>query len=128
MIAYTIALLVLRHIFPSLASSECTDINNCRTFSDIIEPAVTALFAANYLSVHGNISRPNLPWYWKAYDSAKLFLVSLIFPDWIFMWAIRSWIAAFTQSAILEEARQSAYAKWGHLPNATNTPKACKSQ
>ncbi|KZP02661.1 hypothetical protein FIBSPDRAFT_770376, partial [Athelia psychrophila] len=92
-----IASLVPRHIFLSLVSRECTDITNCRTFWQIVQPSVTALFAANYLSVHGNISRPNLPWYRKAYGSVMIFLVALIFPDWIFMWAIRSWITAFAQ-------------------------------
>lgn len=128
MIADMIASLVPRHIFLSLVSRECTDITNCRTFWQIVQPSVTALFAANYLSVHGNISRPNLPWYRKAYGSVMIFLVALIFPDWIFMWAIRSWITAFAQSRILEEARESAHRKWASPPNATDIPNACKSQ
>ncbi|KZP09588.1 hypothetical protein FIBSPDRAFT_759762, partial [Athelia psychrophila] len=108
------ALFVPGRIFPSLISngSECTDIHSCRAFLQILQPAVTALLAANYLSVHMNVSPPNLPWYWRAYVAAKIFLVALIFPDWIFMWAVRSWIVALRKRKILEDARASAHAAW----------------
>ncbi|KZP17798.1 hypothetical protein FIBSPDRAFT_956752, partial [Athelia psychrophila] len=121
-----IAFFVPGRIFPSSISnvSECTDIDSCRAFLQILQPAVTALFAANYLSVHINIPRPNLPWYWRAYGAAKVFLVALIFPDWIFMWAVRSWIVALRKRKILEDARALAHAAWAARGDDHGVPDA----
>ncbi|KZP26409.1 hypothetical protein FIBSPDRAFT_949295 [Athelia psychrophila] len=96
------------------ANTMCTDIDRCRTLIQIIRSSVIALLAATYLSVHVNISRPNLPWYWKALDRAKIFLVALIFPDWIFMWAVRSFIVARRVRTILEDARKLAEDAWAN--------------
>ncbi|KZP02482.1 hypothetical protein FIBSPDRAFT_696825, partial [Athelia psychrophila] len=70
-----------------------------RTFTDIVSPVVTALIAANYLSVHTNISHPDLKWHIKALESAKVFLVALFFPDWIYVWALRSYIPVSSRPA-----------------------------
>ncbi|KZP32144.1 hypothetical protein FIBSPDRAFT_723691, partial [Athelia psychrophila] len=91
-------------VFPSVFSpTVCTNINACRTFTQIIQPAVTALIAANYLSVHMNVPRPMLPWYWKMYGAAKIFLVALMFPDWIFIWALKSFILTRVLNKSFEE-------------------------
>ncbi|KZP29612.1 hypothetical protein FIBSPDRAFT_946511, partial [Athelia psychrophila] len=110
-------------VFPSVLSpAACTDINTCRTFTQIIQPAVTALIAANYLSVHMNVPRPMLPWYWKAYGAAKVFLVALMFPDWIFMWALRNFIVALRARDRLEAARASAHSEWAARGDDPETP------
>lgn len=111
-------------VFPSVFSNTtCINIDRCRTLIQILTTAITALIAATYLSVHVNILRPNLPWYWKAFDRAKIFLVALIFPDWIFMWAVRSFIVAHRARIVLEEARKLAEDAWA---NADEPPPACK--
>lgn len=113
---------------PSLLSNTtitaCTHIHTCRTLTQIIDAAAYALVAANYLSVHKNIPLPNLPWYWQAFEAGKIFLVALIFPDWIFVWALRSFIVARRTRDELEVARASAQRRWGHYPD--NAPPACK--
>lgn len=130
MIIDTITSFVLGHIFPSMISndSECMDIHSCRTFLQILKPAVTALVAANFLSVHMNIFCPNLPWYRKAYGAATVFLVALMFPDWVFIWAVRSWIVALRKLEVLEKARASAHAAWEGSEARFETPDACKSR
>lgn len=115
---------MIEPIFSAIpANTMCTDIDRCRTLIQIVRSSVTALLAATYLSVHVNILRPNLPWYWKALDRAKIFLVALIFPDWIFMWAVRSFIVARRARTILEDARKLAQDAWA---NTDNPPPACK--
>ncbi|KZP27378.1 hypothetical protein FIBSPDRAFT_948647 [Athelia psychrophila] len=94
----------------------------CRTFTQIIQPAVTALIAANYLSVHMNVPWPMLPWYWKVYRAAKVFLVVLMFPDWIFIWALRNFIVVLRARDRLKAARASAHSEWAAHGDDPETP------
>lgn len=109
-----------------LADTVCTDIQSCRTFSQIISPAITALIAANYLSIHMNILHPDLKWYMKAFESAKVFIVALYFPDWVFVWALRSLIVALAARKRLEHARRVAHDRWAQIYPIASRPSACK--
>lgn len=121
-------ILFLIAVLPSVVSgTECTDVQSgCRTFAQIINPAIGALISANYLSVHMNISRSDLPWYMKAFEAAKVFMVALFFPDWIFVWALRSFIVALDARKRLEDTRLEAHRRWAlHYP-IDSLPPACK--
>lgn len=115
----------LLSLLSNTTSTTCPAIHSCRTLTQIIVPAVYALVAANYLSVHKNVPRANLPWHWQVLVAGKIFIVALMFPDWIFVWALRSFIVAHRTRKELEGARAQAQIAWGHYP--PDAPAACKS-
>lgn len=107
--------------------SSCQDINECRTLPEIITPAITALLAAIYLSVHQNVPRPHgSKWYWNALRSALLACVTLVFPEWTCAWAVRSFIIAKRLLPELEAARVNAIDRWYDANVNRSTPFPCK--
>ncbi|PVF92168.1 hypothetical protein CPB86DRAFT_717950 [Serendipita vermifera] len=94
----------------SLSSPTCTDLNNCRRFTDIFWSCLTTLFACTWLSMHPNVPFPydtrNVPfkilygsWGFLRYK-LPFFLMSLIAPEWILSLAVQQWIAT---RAIMKE-------------------------
>ncbi|PVF92169.1 hypothetical protein CPB86DRAFT_717954 [Serendipita vermifera] len=87
----------------SLASPTCTDLTNCRRFTDILWSCLTTLFACTWLSMHPNVPFPhdtrNLPFknLYGTRDFLKyklpFFLISLIVPEWILSLAVQQWLA-----------------------------------
>ncbi|KZP09278.1 hypothetical protein FIBSPDRAFT_900646 [Athelia psychrophila] len=102
----------------------CSDIDTCRTLRQIIQPAVSALIASTYLSVHQNINRRGLPWYSEAVNTVIIIIVALLVPEWIFMWALRSYIIARRTQRELEQARSEAKSEWGNPGFVGNLPLA----
>lgn len=107
--------------------ASCLDIERCRTFAEIVSPAVTALVAAIYLSVHQNVPRlDGSPWYSNVLKSGLLAWITLVFPEWISAWAVRSYIIAHRLLPRLEEARKYAMEEWYDKAIDHKTPLACK--
>lgn len=105
----------------------CNDIDHCRTLPEIVTPAITALLAAIYLSVHQNVPRPHgSTWYWNALRSALIAFVTLVFPEWTCAWAVRSFIIAKRLLPKLEAARSDAMNRWYDTAVDPSTPSACK--
>lgn len=120
------SVLTITHYPPPLMTAYCSDIDTCRTLRQIIQPAVSALIASTYLSVHQNINRRGLPWYSEAVNTVIIIIVALLVPEWIFMWALRSYIIARRTQRELEQARSEAKSEWGNPGFVGNLPLACK--
>ena len=115
----------MKNPFPD---SDCLDINNCRTLGEIIAPCLTALFASIYLSVHLNVPQPSgLGWFRQALTFANICIVALLFPEWVFSWAVRSFVVAYRVRGELESARKQAVEKWYQAPRQIIRPSACES-
>lgn len=114
-------------LFPHEPSCPSLDFSKCRSLGEIITPSLTALFGAIYLSVHLNVPQPNgLGLRYKALIFTTICLVSLLFPEWIFAWAVRSFVVARRVRVELERARKEAIEKWYHAPVEPPRPSACE--
>ncbi|KAF5373529.1 hypothetical protein D9757_010500 [Collybiopsis confluens] len=72
-------------------TSQCTDINNCRTWYDIVWSCVSVLIACTWVSVHPNVPGPDEGALWH---KIGLMLVMIIAPELLVLWAARQWFAA----------------------------------
>ncbi|KIK53949.1 hypothetical protein GYMLUDRAFT_249983 [Collybiopsis luxurians FD-317 M1] len=78
----------------SVTSSQCNDINNCRTLLQIVWSCVSVLIACTWISVHPNIPGPDDS-SWKAFRrKIGLMIIALIAPEMLVLWATRQWFAA----------------------------------
>lgn len=104
--------------------TQCNDIHNCRTISGIVQSCVVTTLACVWFSVHRNIPAPQLKrphinagqflWY-KLLDqrqSAIIFFVTLLAPEWVLTWALRQWLTARKLVNELEAARKVAESSW----------------
>lgn len=103
------------------------DIDKCRSWTEIVIPCLTSLAAAVYLQVHRNVPDPREgSWYKKPLISLNVVSVTLLFPEWTFAWAVKSFMIARRLVPKLEEARKIAmethFDRLGDL-----APLACKS-
>ncbi|KAF9260558.1 hypothetical protein L218DRAFT_932341, partial [Marasmius fiardii PR-910] len=80
---------------PSLAV-DCNDITRCRTLEDIVWSCLSVVVICTWTAVHPNV--PVVPqalhWMLVTWDKFKIFVVALIAPELIVLWAMRQWVAA----------------------------------
>lgn len=117
----------MRQLMPRIPTSDCTDIYTCRTWYNIVQPALTALIASVYINIHQNVPRPGLSFGRQLFNIAIIFLVTLLFPEWIFAWALRTCYIALSKRNELEAARASAKELWGGTSFVGSLPFACES-
>ncbi|KIK51380.1 hypothetical protein GYMLUDRAFT_252080 [Collybiopsis luxurians FD-317 M1] len=78
----------------SAASSQCKDIDKCRTLLQIIWSCVSVLVACTWVSVHPNVPGPD-EGFWKILRrKIGLMMIALIAPELVVLWAARQWFAA----------------------------------
>ncbi|KZP22569.1 hypothetical protein FIBSPDRAFT_952689 [Athelia psychrophila] len=93
--------------------TSCLDIDWCRTLAEIITPALTALVAAVYLTIHLNVPPPGRSTIFQnTLRAALITFITLMFPEWTCVWAVRNYIIASRLLPKLEEARKRAMDKW----------------
>ncbi|KAF7974176.1 hypothetical protein HWV62_13309 [Athelia sp. TMB] len=107
----------------------CDDIHTCRTLYSIVQTCLATIFACVWVAVHRNIPAPKIrtvhstnpviravQWLWgKILDqrqSAIVFTVTLLAPEWVLAWAIRQAIRARQLAGELEAARAHALKRW----------------
>lgn len=120
--------LSLPQLLPKIPTSDCVDIYSCRTWWDIVGPAVTALFASVFLDIHQNVPQPGLSLYRQIFNSGIIIVVTLLFPEWIFAWAMRTFYVALKKRDELEAARMAAKDRWGVDSFVGDLPLACESR
>ncbi|KAF7965194.1 hypothetical protein HWV62_45228 [Athelia sp. TMB] len=103
----------LKYHLPPAIDTNCPYLDSCRTLAQMIAPAGGALLAAVYLQVHRNVPDPRKrAWYWnlifKFARMGQISVVTLLFPEWTFAWAMRSYIIACRLRPELESARKRA--------------------
>lgn len=107
------------------SSQRCIYIDSCRTLNDIIQSCLVTILACVWFAVHRNVPAPNpkpsqhpnifigtTQRAWSLVlgqrESAIVFVVALLAPEWILAWALRQAITARGLSRNLEEARLMA--------------------
>ncbi|KAF9554861.1 hypothetical protein CPC08DRAFT_712546 [Agrocybe pediades] len=65
-----------------------------RTSWDIIRSCVATLFACLWVSVHPNMSPPGHSDIRVFFAKVELMIWTLLFPEWIILWAFRQWLGA----------------------------------
>ncbi|KAF9554862.1 hypothetical protein CPC08DRAFT_599131, partial [Agrocybe pediades] len=65
-----------------------------RTSWDIIRSCVATLFACLWVSVHPNMSPPGHSDIRVFFTKVELMIWTLLFPEWIILWAFRQWLGA----------------------------------
>ena len=95
-------------------SPQCVSLNNCRSMSTIVWGCLTTIFVCTWVTIHPNIPYPvnRENWsFWKKrqYDlrvlfsqGLPLFLLAVIFPEYVLGWAIRQ---RFVANQIVKEAK-----------------------
>src|SRR5262249_11175534 len=73
------------------SESRCNDVHTCRTLSSVIWSCVTTLLACVWTAIHRNIPGPNEGRVAKVLEMAKIFLVTLLVPEWTLIWAVRQY-------------------------------------
>ncbi|KAI0041630.1 hypothetical protein FA95DRAFT_1565186 [Auriscalpium vulgare] len=97
------------------SSRACTDIDSCRTLSNIVLSCLATIFACVWTAVHRNIARPSRDWRSRLLnivDMAKVVIVTLLVPEWVLAWAVRQYLIARAVAATLEESREDAQRAW----------------
>lgn len=107
------------------SSNSCLDINNCRTLSDIVQSCIVTILACVWFAVHRNIPEPKVE---KKYSSnillktlqlawsivlaqrqsAMIFIIALMVPEWVLAWALRQAFLAFRLAYDLDHCRNQA--------------------
>ncbi|KZP06874.1 hypothetical protein FIBSPDRAFT_763657 [Athelia psychrophila] len=107
------------------AAQSCTDIKQCRTMDQIVVSCLVTILACVWFAVHRNVPAPKPKPYRhgnvfmqtvrRARDlildqreSAIVFVVALLAPEWILAWALRQAIAAWNLTEKLERAKLEA--------------------
>jgi hypothetical protein len=74
--------------------SSCTDVDRCRTHWGVVYSCLSTLFACIWISIHPNIpAQARNPWHLRLY-SARLAVLSLIFPEVLVAVAAIQFLAA----------------------------------
>ncbi|TDL14490.1 hypothetical protein BD410DRAFT_845987 [Rickenella mellea] len=80
--------------FDKRAISACTDLNNCRTTSDIVWSCLTTTFSCTWVAIHPNIPAPYESSFEIGLRRLGVVIMALIAPELVIMWAMRQWIVA----------------------------------
>ncbi|KAF7974348.1 hypothetical protein HWV62_12416 [Athelia sp. TMB] len=112
----------------TLSSGECDNIHYCRTLEGLVLSCLVTILACAGFAVHRNIPAPKVDrprhanffvrtglfvWY-KILDqrqAANVFVVALLVPEWVLVWALRQLIVARDLVEQLEGARAEANEK-----------------
>ena len=89
----------------SNTSPLCTDIDNCRTLTDIIRSCLSTIFLCTWVAMHPNVPEPvtRKKGRWRRYlhkisrifkHKVVLFIWALLVPEYILAWAIRQRLVA----------------------------------
>ncbi|KAF7370015.1 hypothetical protein MSAN_00631500 [Mycena sanguinolenta] len=62
-------------------TDSCDDINNCRTFFDIVWGCLATIFACTWVSVHPNVPPPKQSWLQLFWQRLKMMLIAMIAPE-----------------------------------------------
>ncbi|KAF8072094.1 hypothetical protein FPV67DRAFT_1412022 [Lyophyllum atratum] len=71
--------------------SPCNDLEVCRSISDIVWSCLGTILACTWVAIHPNIAAPSENFMARR---AKIFVVALIAPELIVLWAFRQRLAA----------------------------------
>ena len=97
-------------------SNSCDSLQDCRSVSDIIWSCLTTIFLCTWVAIHPNISYPvcqeNMRfWQRRIHEMSQcitqgmpLFILALLFPEYILGWAIKQRMVA---DRIANEAREN---------------------
>jgi hypothetical protein len=72
----------------------CSDLDSCRTLSDILLSCLVTLLSCTWVSIHPNVPGPNEHWFKSGMRRAGLMLLALTAPEFIILMALRQWISA----------------------------------
>ena len=114
---------------PANSAGACDDIHTCRTLYSIVQTCLATIFACVWVAVHRNIPSPKTrttrssnpvisaaQWLrCKILDqkqSAIVFTVTLLAPEWVLAWAVRQALRARKLARELEDARMQAERHW----------------
>lgn len=75
-------------------TSQCLDINNCRTIQDIVWSCLTTIFACAWVAVHPNIPGPKDSGWVVLKRQAVTMIYALLAPEFMTWWAMRQRLAA----------------------------------
>lgn len=107
----------------------CKDLDTCRSLYSIVQTCLATIFACVWVAVHRNIPAPRskpeyssnvavktAQWLWSKIlnqkQSAIVFTVTLLAPEWILAWAVRQALRAQQLAGELEDARAHAKGRW----------------
>ncbi|KAI0040585.1 hypothetical protein FA95DRAFT_1566282 [Auriscalpium vulgare] len=96
-------------------SRACTDIESCRTVSNIVLSCLATIFACAWTAVHRNIARPSSDIRSRVLnilDMAKVIVVTLLAPEWVLACAVRQYLNARGIAKELELVRGDAQRAW----------------
>ncbi|THV06322.1 hypothetical protein K435DRAFT_645353, partial [Dendrothele bispora CBS 962.96] len=76
------------------ATSQCNDIDNCRTTSAILNSCFSVVFACTWVSMHPNIPRNFVNGPVVTLRNILLMFLALFTPELVILWAVKQWLAA----------------------------------
>ncbi|TDL14701.1 hypothetical protein BD410DRAFT_902936 [Rickenella mellea] len=76
------------------ATSSCDDLSNCRTSSHIIWSCLATIFSCTWFAIHPNIPAPYESSLEVGLRRFGVFVMALIAPELVIMWAMKQWIAS----------------------------------
>lgn len=82
--------------------------DNYRTVWSIVQSCLVSILACTWVAVHRNIPGPKQSWTSVQMESIKVFMLTILVPEWIFGWAVRQFLIARKVATELEEARVRA--------------------
>ncbi|KAI0062764.1 hypothetical protein BV25DRAFT_1915890 [Artomyces pyxidatus] len=105
--------------FALASSSSCENIHACRTLFNIVWSSFVTILACVWTAVHRNIPGPagaresRLQHVaTRGLEMAKIFMVTLLVPEWVLAWAVRQFLNARDLGRELQAAREEAERAW----------------
>ncbi|KAI0041382.1 hypothetical protein FA95DRAFT_1683252 [Auriscalpium vulgare] len=98
-------------VFPRV----CSDIDSCRTVTNIVLSCLATVFACVWTAVHRNIPGPSRDMRSRllnVWDMAKVVAVALLVPEWVLAWAVRQSLNARDVAEALNRAQRHARETW----------------
>lgn len=99
---------------PAFATStSCTDINNCRTVSDIVWSCLSVIVACTWAALHRDIPPPGISWYISLANHVWTTIVAFFTPEFMAFMAIMEFEEALEWKRKFQNLDLPSEARWG---------------
>ncbi|ESK85403.1 hypothetical protein Moror_5907 [Moniliophthora roreri MCA 2997] len=75
-------------------TSECIDINGCRTTTGILWSCLSVILICTWVAIHPDIPRVGTHSALVVYKNIQLMVIAILAPEIIILWAMRQWYSA----------------------------------